>query len=215
MTRICTLTALLTLLLVGCNSQKSGAADESVEPPMRYSIKVGEKAATLSESETIQLEGTFANPKITVTAQPHRVFPYQGVQFNYPRAFAFESDLEDQGAKSWTLSGSNFKIMYFVLNASVSTAEFANTMIDQFGRESARIVNANATITLGKEKLTGTSLQATIAKHKMVIDIYRVPSRGTKTKLLVFQDSLDDLGNRSKESQHTLAEIKSSFAVEQ
>jgi len=215
MTRICTLTALLTLLLVGGNSQTSGAADESVEPPMRYSIKVGEKTATLSESETIELEGNFANPKITVTAHPERVFPYQGVQFNYPRSFTFEADLEDQGAKSWTLSGKDFKILYFVLNASVSPAEFANTMIDRFGRENTRILNANATITLGQEKLTGTSFQATITKHKMVMDVYRVPSRGPKTKLLVFQDSLDDLGNRSKEGQQALAEIKSSFAVEQ
>ena len=214
MTRICTFIALLTSLSVGCDSRASEAIDESIEPPLTYSIKVGDKTATLSEGETVQLDGTFANPTITVTAQPHRVFPYQGVTFEYPRSFTFEADLEDRNAKNWTLSGNDLKIMYFVLNVSLSTDDFANNMIDQFGRENATVVNANATITLGKQKLAGTSLRVTLASHTMVMDIYRIPSRGTQTKLLVLQDSLDDSGNRSKESKRILAEIQSSFTIE-
>jgi len=214
MTRIFRLASLLPLLSIACNSSTSDAADESVEPPLKYSVKVGGKIATISEGDTVQLDGTFTNPKITVTPHPHRVFPYQGITFKYPRSFMFEADLEDRNAKHWTLSGNDFKIMYFVLNASLSTADFANNMIDHFGRENAKVVNTNATIILGKQKLTGTSLRVTIATHEMVVDVYRIPSRGTRTKLLVFQDSLDDSGNRSKEGKQTLAEIETSFAAE-
>ena len=157
MIRLFALTALLPLVLIGCHSPTPAAADESAEPPLKYSVKVGERTVTISEGQTVQLDGTFSNPEITVTAQPYRVFPYQGLTFNYPRSFTFEADLDDRNAKIWTLSGNDFKIMYFVLNESVSTDDFANNMIDQFGRENAKVVNANTTITLGKQKLSGTS----------------------------------------------------------
>jgi hypothetical protein len=48
----------------------------------------------------------------------------------------------------------------------------------------------------------------------MVMDVYRVPSRDEVTKLLVFQDSLDDTGGRSDEGKQTLKDIKVSFSAE-
>ncbi len=44
-------------------------------------------------------------------------------------------------------SGNDFKIMYFVLNDALSAADFAKDMINQFGRENAKVVDANATMT--------------------------------------------------------------------
>ena len=182
---------------------------------MKYSVMVGEKSVMISEGQTVQLDGTFSNPKITVTPQPFRVFTHQGLSFEYPRAFTFEADLEDRNAKNWTLSGNDLKILYFVLEESLSTADFSNSMIIQFGRKNAKVVNANASIKLGKHTLAGTTLHATIITHSMVMDIYRIPSRDGVTKLLVFQDSLDGSGNRSKEGEQAIARIKSSFALEE
>ena len=214
MIRLIICTAFVLGLSIGCGLATSDAADESAEPALKYTVKIGEKTVTVSEGETVQLDGTFNDPKIAVTPEPYRVFPYQGITFKYPRSFVFEAELDDQDSKMWTLSGNDFKIMYFVLNTSVSTADYANTMIDQFGRENAKVVNEKATISLGKQRLSGTSLHISIAAYEMVMDIYRIPSEGAETRLLVFQDSLDDSGKRSKEGEQTLELIRSSFALE-
>jgi hypothetical protein len=87
-------------------------------------------------------------------------------------------------------------------------------MIGQFGHENAKVVNANTSITLGRQKLEGTSLRVTVGTHQMAVDIYRIPSREMKTKLLVLQDNVDDSGNRSKEGKEALADVKASFAME-
>lgn len=61
---------------------------------------------------------------------------------------------------------------------------------------------------------TETTVQITGATHRMVMEIHRIPTRGAGSRLLVFQDSVDDAGERSKEGEQTLKEIKSSFTVE-
>ncbi|MCU0962478.1 MAG: hypothetical protein MUF48_20475 [Pirellulaceae bacterium] len=208
------LTVLLSLLYWACGSPPAPGTDESKEPPLEFAVIVDDKSVTINEGQTIQLDGTFTNPRISVTPQPYRVFPYQGITFKYPRSFTFEADLADPDAKHWTLTGNDLTIMFFVMNARLTTGEFANNMIDQFGRENCKVNDANAKITLGSQSLSGTSIQVTVATHKMVMDIYRIPSRGEVTKLLVFQDSLDDTGNRSKEGRQTLEDMKASFTVD-
>lgn len=188
-------------------------ADENAEPALKYSVKVGDKTVMMAEGETATVEGTFNNPTIKFTAEPYRVFPYQGVTFNYPRSFGFQAELEDPDSKTWTLSGNDFIIMYFVINASLTAADFADNMMSQFGPENTKVVNENASITLGQQELSGTSIRISIAEHSLAVDIYRVPSAEGTTRLLVFQDSLDDSGNGSKEKADAMRLIKSSFGL--
>lgn len=190
------------------------AADESAEPPLKYTVTVGEQVVTVVAGETVQLDGIFTDPRITLTPDPQRLFAFAGITFKYPRSYVFEADLDDPAAKSWTLSGNDFTIMVFVLKASLKTGDFAEDMLDQFGRENAQVTNANAKITLGEQQLSGTTLQITVATQKMVIDVFQIPSIGAETKLLVLQDNLDDAGNPSNEGRRTLADIKSSYTVE-
>ena len=145
MKRLIAITALLPFLTGPLHSL---AADESVEPALVYTVSVGEKIVTVTEGEAAQLDGTFNNPKITVTPQPYRVFSCQGITFKYPRSFVFEADIEDQNAKTWVLSGNDFILMCMVVNEALSTADFASNIIEQFGSEQAKVVDAEATITL-------------------------------------------------------------------
>ena len=208
------LAAMLLPVLAGCGSSTSTAADESIEPPLKYSVKVGNETATLFEGVPVRIDGTFTNPTVAIIPDSSRVFPYQGVKFRYPKTFTFEADVDDPASKTWVLSGNDIKITYSVYQGTLSTKDFADSMLDQFGRENSEIVDKQATITLGQEKLSGISLRTTLAGHKMQIDIYSVPSRGSETRILMFQDSLDDSGNRSEEGSRVLAEIGSSFSIE-
>jgi hypothetical protein len=214
MLRIYKMTLLLSFLCMGFDSSSVSGSDESKEPPQEFVVKIGDKSISITEGEIIKLDGTFSNPKITVAPQPYRVFSYQGIMFKYPRFFTFEADLADPNGKIWTLSGNDLVVMFFVLSGQLTTGEFANSMIDQFGQENCTATDADAKITLGKQILSGTTIQIDVAKHKMVMNIYRIPSDEAVTKLLVIQDNLDDSGNRSDEGKQILEILKSSFTIE-
>lgn len=214
MPRIHSLLLILTFLSMSRDVSQAADADESKEPPLEFVVNVGGKAITITEGKPASLEGMFTNPKISVTPQPFRVFPYQGIAFKYPRSFTFEADLATPDYKNWTLSGNDLRIMYFVLKGEVTPDDFASNMMDELGRKNCKITNAKAKITLGKQTLSGTTFHATVASHKMAIDTYRVPSPGATTKLLVFQDGLDEQGNRSDEGKQAIKEIESSFTFE-
>jgi len=141
-------------------------------------------------------------------------FRFKGIAFEYPRTFAFEADLKNLDSKSWTLSGNDLRIMYFVINAKLTTREYADGMIEQFGRKNYRVVDANVKITLGEHTLYGKIIEVKVSSLEIVIDIYKVPSQDGVRKFLVFQDSIDKAGNRSEEGKQTLNKVKSSFALE-
>jgi hypothetical protein len=103
--------------------------------------------------------------------------------------------------------------MYFVLPTNLATLEYAQTMTANFGIENVEIEN-NSKITFGKQELSGTSLLVSLANHKMIMDIYRVPPANATTRLLVFQDSFDDSGERTSECRKALKQVANTFEME-
>jgi len=215
MTPISRILIIASLVFCSLPSTSSAQEDESKEPPIKYILKVGDKSVPITEGESAKIEGKFTNPVVSLTAEPHRVFKFQGVTFKYPRSFTFEADLEDENVKNWTLSGNDFEIMYFVATAPLAVDEFVTNMTNQFGEENCKVTDPDAKITLGETELTGKTLEITIATHKIVMDTYHLPSAGERHRLLVFQDSMDEeTGEHSQESKDTLDGIKKSFEIE-
>lgn len=214
MQRFYLLLTLFMFLFLASSVLPAIGQDESQEPPLGFVVKVDDKSITVGEGETAEVEGAFTNPKVTVTPQPYRVFPYQGVSFKYPRSFAFGADLVDPNEKIWTLSGNDLTIMYFVMNSEFTPADYAETMMDEVGAENCEVLDEEAKITLGEEKLSGIKIQISAAGIEVVMEIYQVPSRDSVTKFLIFQDTPDESGNRSKEYVQAIKEIESSFKVE-
>jgi len=199
------------LALLFATSIAARAADENREPPLKYRCEVGGKIFTLADGEPLKLSGVGADPTITVRPEPFREFPYGGVKFRYPSNFTFEADTADAETKHWTLSGNDFKIMYFVIQDDVSDAQYVGAMVGQFGEE--KCTQSKTSITLNKYQYAGTRLKVTIAGNSMTMDVFRVGS-GKQTRLLVLQDNPDDAGKPSAEGRATLATLKKLFAVE-
>lgn len=179
-----------------------------------YTIKIDDKSIDIAEGETVRVKGTFSNPQITLIVQPHCVFSSHGISFKYPREFSFEANTADEDYKNWTLSGNDFKIMIFVLNGNLTTQRYADSMIDRFGRQNCKVTNA-ALLRCGHLELSGTTIFMTIAGVKMVMDIYRIPSNDTQTKLLIMQDTLDSYGEGSVEGLSAFQLFKQSAIFEQ
>ena len=206
----------LVPLALACDPGGGGAAapDESKEPPVRYTVTVGDKTVSVIEGETVKVDGSFTNPQISVVGDPHRLFNYAGMSFKYPRSYTFEADLEDTDAPNWTLSGNDLKIMVFKLNDRVTPKEFAEGMMEQFGDGNSRITNPNSSITLGGQALTGTAIDITVTSYRMTTEIYQVPGKGKQTRLIVFQDGIDPAtGGHTKEGLAGLAMLKESFKL--
>ena len=189
-------------------------ADESQEPPLKYKIFVDQKSTTVTANQPTTLPGKFENPTIRIVPEKFREFPYMGVKFTYPSSFVFEANLTDTTSKSWTLTGNDLSIMLFELEAELSTIQFADSMIREFGTENAKIGQPNITNQIGDLELPGTQLDVKIGSSRLQMKIVKLPSKAGKTKLLVFQDNIDENGKHSREGARVMALIRKSFSFE-
>lgn len=187
--------------------------DEAKEPPIQYTLSVGDKSIKLTEGQDVRLEGSFTNPQVSLRAEPYREFSAQGIKFQYPRGFTFEADLSDPASKSWTLSGTSCTLMLFVMNEKITAEEFSQVMIRQFGQQNCRVADPKAELTLGKEKLTGIGLRIKVATTQLSQDIYLISSQPGLSRMMIVQDSLDDQGNPSPDRKTTLEVLAKSFEL--
>lgn len=190
------------------------AQDESKEPPQSFLLKVGDKSLTIVEGETKQLLGSFANPAVNITPEPYRVFPYQGVRFQYPRYYAFEADLAEPAKKTWTLSGNDAKVMIFAFPFKHTPKEFAESVIDHLDRSKSKILDANAKLRLGDHTLAGTKFRVILGSQPITQEVYSLPAPAGTTRFFILQDSPDDKGNYSTEAKTLLALLQKSFQVD-
>ena len=193
-----------------------GAVDESKEPPQQFKLTIGDNSVPLVEGEPVRIDGTFTNPQVKLTPEPYRLFPYAGVAFEYPRSFTFEADFENPRHRSWTLSGNDFKIMYFDVKAPLTPGNYADELIAGLGEAQCKVMDPDAKVTLGKHTLSGTKLLMTVANQPVSFEIYALPApAGAKgARLLVFQDNVDEAGGgHTKEGVATLEVLKRTFAI--
>jgi hypothetical protein len=111
------------LTITMCAGTFCFAADESLEPPLRFEVRIGEKTIEVSEGQQTEIPGEFQNPKLRITPLPYRVFSAQGVSFRYARSYVFEANLKPD-LKLWTITGNDAKIMLYMMSEKVDSSEF-------------------------------------------------------------------------------------------
>ena len=150
----------------------------------------------------------------TLTVAPERTFPYGGVRFDYPRHYTFEADPTSPGLKIWTLSGNNFKIMYFVADETLTVDVFLASMMQQVDPNGGPIDAEPVTIALGGQSLLGKRAKMTLAGQAFYTDAYLLPGQATGSRLLVLQDALTDAGGGSAEAATAIELLASTFAIQ-
>lgn len=186
---------------------------ETQEPPQLFELKIGDQSITIQEGTPVDVNGTFSNPQVTLVPKPTRLFVCRGVQFEYPRQFNFEADLEDQLSHIWTLSGNDLTIMYFVVNGPLTPKQLASNMIETFGKENCEFTDLQAKLQLGQENVSGVKFTAKVAEHPLLIDIYALPQVKGKSRLLMLQGSLDANGDRNEEGRAGMELLQKSFKI--
>jgi len=185
------------------------AGDETTEPKLGFTVRIGESEVHLSEGDQLPAKGTFTDPSVSVTVDPERVFTHAGMSFSYPRHFAFEADLSDAASHSWTLSGNDVKIMIFRFATELSVDAFVKELTDGFGSKSTI---SPVLIELGPRQYAGRRIRAVLATHEFTQDVFALPSVKGRARILVVQD--DASGNKP-ESQPTRALLAKTFQITQ
>lgn len=200
--------SVVVCLVLACDCY--GQSDSKTEPPLTYDVKIGDKTIIVDANQTFTVQGSFKDPEIRITPGKIRRFPYMGIEFEYPAGFNFEADFSD-GSKTWTLSGNSLTVMIFELETEMTTVAFSNSMIASLGKENARITEPNITQKFGSLEFPGSRLVSEIGTTKLQLDVMKLPSESGKTKLFIFQDTLEDSGNHSNEARKVMPKIKSTF----
>ena len=188
-------------------------ADESVEPKLNYTLKIGDRSYAVSEGEPFQVDSISKKSEARLVADTHRIFSHQNFSFRYPRYFSFEADLSNAMDKSWTLSGNDCKIMILTFRGTLTPRQFAANLAQTFGEKNTNITDAN--VKLGKVVYDGALVDTTVAGNRMMMEILpTTPPKGW-TKLFVIQDSVSDAGVHSKEYKELMEMLRGSFAETQ
>ncbi|RYD64611.1 MAG: hypothetical protein EOP83_09325 [Verrucomicrobiaceae bacterium] len=160
-------------------------AAENVEPPLNYTLKIGDQNVRLVPGTEAAIKGTFTNPTVTLVPDDHRIFIYGGVTFGYPSDFAFEADFGEKGLKTWTLDGSDSVIMlHYYETEKVTPADIATSLKGVFGKDTKSEPTSQ---TFNGKKLTGVRINATVAGSTFFQDILALPTE-EGSRLLILQD---------------------------
>ncbi len=183
--------------------------DETSEPKLGFTVRIGATELHLSEGAELPAKGTFTDPSVSVTVDPERLFTHVGMSFSYPRHFAFEADLSDAASQSWTLSGNDVKIMIFRFATELSVDSFVTDLAAGFGPKSTI---SPISIQLGPVQYSGKRIRAVLATHEFTQDVLPLPSVKGRGRFLILQD---DASGAKPESQPTRALLSKTFQITQ
>jgi hypothetical protein len=186
-------------------------ADERQEPPLKHILEIDGRPHELVLGEPLQVPGSYANPKVRITAAASRVFSYGGVEFKYPEFFTWEADIEP-GDKSWTLSGNDFKISFFAQDKKLALQDYVDALETKFKKPNVRVQGKSRL--LGGTQYDGKLLVITLASVKVSIEVYALPTK-QGSRLLMLQDSPPDDALESPEGATTLALLARTFKDKQ
>jgi hypothetical protein len=202
------MTKVIGLFLCFLMSGACLAVDEDREPPLKYTLNINGKTHEINLDTPLQLQGVYRNPRVILTASSIRVFRYGGVRFHYPAAFSWEAEIEGAGDKTWTLSGNDFKIMYFVQSAAITPGLYVGEILKRFGKEKTRVSDTERKF--GDRKYKGKLLFINLGGINMIMEIYLLPAK-RGSRLLVLQDSPPDGRVISVEGERTTAMLAATF----
>lgn len=187
-------------------------ADETKEPPLKLTLKINGESYPLEYGQDIQLRGEFKNPKVSVHASKTRTFEYGGISFDYPANLNWEADVENALYKSWTLSGSESMLMYFVIGAEGTYDEFVRDIVKQYGQAKTEV--KPVTRKLGSQSLKGRRLVVEFAGYQLVQDVLSVPAPSGQTRLFVLQDVVPERTPDLEEPKLIFDLLKATFKVD-
>lgn len=197
-----TATLLLFIFSTICNSQTKEVQEQAGSSKSIFEIKVDSTSYILQEDEKLQLSENLKNPVITVHVLDYKKFETDFISFDYPKNFSYEFE-SFTGYRNWNFDGNNYIIMLFDVSGQTTIADFVAEIVAQFGEDNSR--TEEVTVTLGNRTLKGIKIIVEIVGQHLVIDFFKIGDRPDSATYISFQDTRNEDGSSSTESQETYA----------
>lgn len=195
-------------------SQPADILDELAEPPLELVLHVD------GQTHNAQLDRPFRicvgdrDLNVKVTARPYRTFRAAGLEFQYPRHFAFEADRSNPAITIWTLDGNDAVIMVMKPTAQMQPDQLCDSAFDatraELGAENTRETESS-TRRLGGQPVSGKRLITSVGSVIIHQD-FLVLRRGKSAVLLIIQDAPED-GKGSEENRRVRELLDVSFRL--
>ncbi len=180
------------------------------EPPLIFGISSEGKTQYFVENQTRKWNLLTKNSDITIRVYDWKLFPHNNIEFEYPRTYSFEADLSIIN-DIWTLSGNDFTIMVIRPIIETEVKEYVDDMITEFGPSNCTKQEISKRI--NNSKLNGIKLSVNLAGIDIELDVFEIIDKNGKKSFIVFQDSLTDSKENSKESINTMKRIEQTFKI--
>lgn len=190
------ITILALFVFANCASQEKSSKSS-------YTLKINNVEYKVFEGEALKLNIKLDNPTVSIKSND-KEFSNEFISFNYPNNFS-EEIANDEGYKSWTLDGDNYVATIYELDLEDGLEPFVQEIVNNFGEQNCSV--KETTLKLGAKTLKGKKINVSLVSQKLTIDFLSIPATDGKTRLISFQDSLDDNGAVSEESKTTIKKI--------
>jgi len=188
-----------------------GSSAVCQQPKQTFILKINGKEYLLNEGEELKIDSFLNKPVISISLPDYKTFIAKPVSFQYPHNMAYEFEKEE-GVSTWTLNGNELVIMFFEFAEEVKAESLAKEMMKKFGEKNCQLGNTSKK--LGGKTLNGKKLNISLAGQKLTMDLLEVKLGDGKSRLLVFQDSVEDFDNPSEEAATTLKLIDNTISYD-
>jgi hypothetical protein len=164
-------------------------ASEDQEPPLGYTLQIGQEKVALEPGREVQVKGNFENPKLILVPDEERQFEAAGVQFRYPAYFTFEANSTTEGIRIWTLSGKQQVLMVQAMaGVKLSAQDMADALKTQYGKGAK---TAPVGWKIGGRKYEAVRVSVNLAGVKLLQHVLALPTKNG-SRFLILQDSTED-----------------------
>jgi hypothetical protein len=185
--------------------------DDKTEPPLKFVIEIDGQKINGEIGKPFKLNGNFKDAKTIVKTSDFREFNFAGISFQYPAAFQFEADVEDLAYKMWLLTGVESTITVYEVVDKYDAEGYAKERIEDFDTDDFE--EEEVTLKMGDKKLTGIRMVFKVDEYEYVEDIFDLPKKNGKWRLLVLSDVAPDRDPDSTEQKNALELIEKSLKV--
>jgi len=185
--------------------------DPAAEPPVRMKLVIDGQEHAIVEGVESEIAIGEKKSKVKVVFEPHRRFNAGGLEFDFPRAMAFEYDGSDP--ESWTLDGNDVVIHVHRHGAMKPGPVMRGTvtaMLSSLDEEAEPPVRHEWTI--GGKKLQGLRGRASVGPATIEVTAVGLDVGGDAIVLMV-QDTVDDDGVQSAECKRVLEMLERTLKI--
>ena len=168
-------------------------SNEFTEPPLELVLHVEGQTHDVRLDQPLKIKVKEHDLNVMVSAKPYRTFRAAGLEFRYPRHFAFQVERSAPNVTIWSLDGNDTVVMVLKSRAPMNPNEWRDSLIEatrsQFDPKDTRV--SETALNLGGRAVSGRCLEFRVAST-VIRQEYFALSRAEAPVLLSIQHPVEE-----------------------